>query len=500
MTELVEHLALGFSVAFSMQNVLLCLVGCLVGTLIGVLPGVGPLATIAILLPITYNTEPIGSLIMLAGIYYGAQYGGSTTAILVNMPGEASSVVTTLDGHAMARQGRAGKALGIAAIGSFIAGTFATLVVAAVAIPLSEMALSFAAGDYFALMVLGLTLAIVLAGGSVLKAFCMLLLGVLMAMVGADEITAQARLTWGLPVLYDGFGIAIVAMGLFGIAEILRNLENPEQRPFAGDNVGGLLPNWQDMRQSGGAIGRGSILGTILGVLPGNGAILSSFASYALEKRIAKNPERFGKGAIEGVAGPESANNAAAQTTFIPLLTLGLPPTATMALVGGAMTLHGIVPGPQVIDQHPDLFWGMVTSMWIGNLMLVIINLPLIGIWVQFLKVPYRLLFPLIVLVCCIGIYSVNAAPTDVLQVGIFGVLGYVLHKLRFEPSPLLLGLVLGGLLEDNLRRGLVLSRGDVGVFLSKPLTMVMLAIALIVLVSALLPNVSRRRSVLQDD
>lgn len=500
MTDLFQHLYLGFSVVLSVQNLFLCLVGALVGTLIGVLPGIGPLATIAILMPITYNAEPVGALIMLAGIYYGSQYGGSTTAILVNMPGESSSVVTTLDGHAMARQGRAGKALGIAAIGSFIAGTFGTLVVAAIAVPLSKLALSFTSGNYFAVMVLGLTLAIVLAGGAVLKAFCMLIIGVIMAMVGADQITGEARLTFGIDVLYDGFGIAIIAMGLFGIAEILRNLENPEHRPFAGDIIGGLLPNWHDMRESAGAIARGSLLGSIIGIIPGNGATLSSFASYVLEKRVAKHPEKFGKGAIQGVAGPESANNAAAQTTFIPLLTLGLPSTATMALVGGAMTLHGVVPGPQVIDLHPDLFWGVVTSMWIGNLMLVIINLPLIGIWVKFLKVPYRLLFPMIVLICCIGIYSVNSRPSDVIQVAMFGVIGYVLFKLKFEPAPLLLGLVLGGMLEDNLRRGLILSRGDFGLFLGQPLTLILLLIAAVVLGSALLPSFSKRRELLAEE
>jgi len=495
MNGLVEHLALGFSVAFSLQNLFLCLAGCLVGTLIGVLPGIGPLATIAILLPLTYNAEPVGSLIMLAGIYYGAQYGGSTTAILVNMPGEASSVVTTLDGHAMAREGRAGKALGIAAIGSFIAGTFGTLVIAALAVPLAAMALSFTAGNYFGLMVLGLTLAIVLAGGSLLKAMCMLTLGVVMALVGADPLTAQARLTFGSPVLYDGFDIAIVAMGLFGITEILRNLELREARPAIKSRVGRLLPDWQDMRQSAGPIARGSVLGSLLGVLPGNGVILAPFASYAMEKRIAKDPSRFGHGAIEGVAGPEAANNSGAQSAFIPLLTLGLPATATMALMGGAMTLHGVLPSPQVIDLHPDLFWGMVTSMWIGNLMLVVINLPLIGIWVRLLQVPYRLLFPTIVLICCIGIYSIGSRPSDVIQIGMFGLVGYLLLKLKLEPAPLLLGLVLGGLLEDNLRRGLVLSRGDVLTFVSEPLTLVLLFAAAVIFASAALPVFARRRT-----
>ena len=500
MIELFDHLALGFSAVLSVQNVLLCLLGALVGTLIGVLPGIGPLATIAILMPLTYNAEPVGSLIMLAGIYYGSQYGGSTAAILVNMPGESSSVVTALDGHAMARQGRAGKALGIAAIGSFIAGTFATLVIAAVAIPLSRLALSFTAGNYFALMVLGLALAIVLNGGSVLKSMCMLLVGVAMALVGADPLTGEPRLTLGSDMLYDGFDVAVVAMGLFGIAEILRNLDDPEARPFAGNVVGSLLPDREDLRASAGPIARGSLLGSIIGIIPGNGATLSSFASYVMEKRLSRTPERFGKGAIEGVAGPEAANNAAAQTTFVPLLTLGLPSTAVMALVGGAMTLHGVVPGPQVIDLHPDLFWGVVTSMWIGNLMLVIINLPLIGIWVKFLKVPYHLLFPMIVLICCLGIYSVDAQPYDVIQVALFGIAGYVLHKLRFEPAPLLLGLVLGGILEDNLQRGLILSRGNVWTFLSEPLTLSLLFVAGIVVGSALSPTIGRNRRVLAEE
>ncbi len=500
MTELFQHLYLGFSTILSVQNVLLCFVGCLLGTLIGVLPGIGPLATIAILMPLTYNAEPVGSLIMLAGIYYGSQYGGSTTAILVNMPGETSSLVTTFDGHAMAKQGRAGKALGIAAIGSFVAGTFATFVIAAIAIPLSKLALSFTAGNYFALMVLGLALAIVLAGGSVIKAVCTLIIGVVMALIGADQITAEPRLTFGTEILYDGFNVAIVSMGLFGIAEILRNLETPEMKPFVGKVTGSLLPDRKDIKQSAGSIARGSVLGSIIGIIPGNGATLSSFVSYALEKALSKRPERFGKGAIEGVAGPESANNAAAQTTFIPLLTLGLPSTAVMALVGGAMTLHGVVPGPQVISKHPDLFWGVVTSMWIGNLMLVVINLPLIGIWVKFLKVPYHLLFPMIVLICCLGIYSVNSRPSDVLEVAAFGAFGYLFFKLRFELAPLLLGLVLGAMLEDNLRRGLILSNGNVWTFLSEPLTLVLLLAALLALGAALVPSLSKGREILVDE
>jgi len=494
MEQLFDHLALGFSISFSFQNLLLCLLGCLVGTLIGVLPGIGPLATIAILLPLTYSVDPVGALIMLAGIYYGAQYGGSTAAILVNMPGEASSVVTTLDGHAMAKDGRAGKALGIAAIGSFIAGTFGVLVVAALATPLAAIALSFTAAHFFALMVLGLTLAVVLAGGSLLKAGCMLVIGVTMALVGADPLTAEPRLTFGLQTLYDRFDLGIVAMGLFGIAEILRNLELQHKRPAITPVVGKLLPDRKDFRQSAGAIGRGSVLGAILGILPGNGVILSSFASYALEKRIAKDPSRFGKGAIEGVAGPESANNAGAQTAFVPLLTMGLPATATMALMAGAMTLHGVLPGPQMMDQHPDTFWGVVTSMWLGNAMLVIINLPLIGIWVRLLRVPYRLLFPAIVFVCCVGIFSVGLQPAHVIQVAIFGLAGYLLSKLRLEAAPLLLGLVLGSLLENNLRRGLVLARGDVIAFLSDPLTLSLLALSIVIIVTAILPAVAQRR------
>lgn len=500
MADLFHNLYLGFSVILSLDNVLLCFIGCFVGTLIGVLPGIGPLATIAILMPITYNTEPVGALIMLAGIYYGSQYGGSTTAILVNMPGESSSIVTALDGHAMARQGRAGKALGIAAIGSFVAGTFATLVIAATALPLSDLALSLTAGNYFALMLLGLSLAIILAGGSLFKAIGMLITGVMMALVGADQVTGEPRLTFGSDLLYNGFDIAIVSMGLFGIAEILRNLEARERRPVVSNVIGSLLPNRKDIGEASGSIARGSLLGALIGIIPGNGATLSTFASYALEKRVSRHPERFGKGAIQGVAGPESANNAAAQTTFVPLLTLGLPSTATMALVGGAMTLHGVIPGPQVVAKHPDLFWGVITSMWVGNLMLVIINLPLISIWVKFLKVPYHLLFPMIVLFCCVGIYSVNARPSDVLQVAVFGVVGYLLSKLRFEAAPLLLGLVLGGMLEDNLRRGLILSQGSIGTFIGEPLTLLTLSVTGIALGSALLPAIRKNRAYLGEN
>src|SRR5262245_20942516 len=421
MFDLIGNLGLGFATALSPVNLLLAFVGCLVGTLIGVLPGVGPIATIAMLLPLTFQVEPTGALIMLAGIYYGAQYGGSTTAILVNIPGEATSVVTTLDGHQMARQGRAGVALGTAAIVSFFAGCVATLVIAALALPLTKLGLLFGPADYFALMVLGLAFAVVLARGSLLKAAAMILLGILFSAVGTDLETGEERLTLGLDNLVQGIDFVVLAMGVFGFAEILRNLDNPEGRGVLKGGIGQLLPTKEDFRQSFGAMVRGTTVGAILGILPGNGAVLGPFASYSLEKKLAKDPSRFGRGAIEGVAGPESANNAGAQTAFIPLLTLGIPPNAVMALMVGAMTIHGIIPGPQIMTKQPNLFWGMIASMWIGNLMLLVINLPLIGLWVRFLKVPYRLMFPSIVVLCCIGICSVNNSPFDVIMTACFG-------------------------------------------------------------------------------
>src|SRR5690242_11887528 len=435
MADLVHNLALGFGVAFSPINLMLCLIGALVGTLVGVLPGIGTIATVAMLLPITFGLPPVGALIMLAGIYYGAQYGGSTTSILVNIPGEATSVVTTLDGHQMAKQGRAGVALGIAAIGSFIAGCVSTLVIAALAAPLTRMALLFGPADYFALMVLGLMFAVVLARGSVAKAIAVILVGVLLSTVGTDLESGEERLTFGWSEIADGIDVAVIAMGMFGFAEILRNLESSQTRDVVHAAIGNLLPNRNDMAQSAMPIARGTFLGGLLGLLPGNGAVLGPFASYTLEKKLAKDPSRFGRGAIEGVAGPESANNAGAQTAFIPLLTLGIPPNAVMALMVGAMTIHGIIPGPQIMTKQPQLFWGMIASMWIGNLMLLIINLPLIGLWVTLLRVPYRLLFPSIVVFCCIGIYSVNNSPTDVVIAAIFGLFGYWLNKHDFERS-----------------------------------------------------------------
>jgi putative tricarboxylic transport membrane protein len=492
--ELFTNLALGMSVALSLKNLALCFLGCLIGTLIGVLPGVGPIATIAMLLPITFGIDPVGALIMLAGIYYGAQYGGSTTAILVNIPGEATSVVTVLDGHQMAKQGRAGVALGMAAIGSFTAGCIATLIIAALGAPLTRLALLFGPADYFALMVLGLMFAVVLARGSVPKAIAMILVGILLSTVGTDLETGEERLTFGWSEISDGIEFAVIAMGMFGFAEILRNLEHTAARDVVRTKIGRLLPSAEDFRHSVKPILRGTFVGSFLGLLPGNGAVLGPFASYTLEKKLASDPSRFGKGAIEGVAGPESANNAGAQTAFIPLLTLGIPPNAVMALMVGAMTIHGIVPGPQIITKQPHLFWGMIASMWIGNLVLLIINLPLIGLWVRLLKVPYRLMFPAIVLFCCIGIYSVNNNPIDVYMTAAFGLFGYALIKFGFEPAPMLLGFVLGRLMEEKLRQALVISRGSFMTFLERPLSGGLLLMALILIVVALLPSIRRSR------
>jgi putative tricarboxylic transport membrane protein len=494
MTDLIANLSLGFSVAFTPVNLGLAFIGCLVGTLIGVLPGVGPIATIAMLLPITFGLDPTGALIMLAGIYYGAQYGGSTTAILVNIPGEASSVVTALDGHQMARQGRAGVALGVAAIGSFFAGTVATIVIAALSGPLTSVALVFGAPEYFALVVMGLIFAVVLARGSILKAIAMILAGILLSTVGTDLETGEERMTFGLPFLADGIDFAVLAMGLFGVSEILRNLDATETRDTVRQAIGRLLPNKDDFKQSYKPVLRGTAIGAILGILPGSGAVLGPFASYALEKKIARDPGRFGKGAIEGVAGPESANNAGAQTSFIPLLTLGIPSNAVMALMVGAMTIHGIVPGPQVMTKSPNLFWGMIASMWVGNLMLLIINLPLVGVWVRLLKVPYRLMFPAILLFCCIGIYTISSLPTDVMFIGLFGLVGYLLIRLGFEPAPLLLGFVLGELIEENFRRALIISHGSLATLIESPISQGLLGLAAVTLVLALIPAIRHGR------
>jgi putative tricarboxylic transport membrane protein len=494
MPDLFSNLALGLGVALSLKNIGFCFLGCLIGTRVGVLPGVGPVATSAMLLPITFGIDPIGALIMLAGIYYGAQYGGSTTAILVNIPGEATAVVTALDGHQMAKQGRAGAALGIAAIGSFIAGTIATVIIAALALPLTKLALLFRPPDYFALMVFGLMVAVLLARGSVLKAIAMTLVGVMLSTVGLDLETGEERLTFGWSEIADGIEVAVIGMGLFGFAEILRNLESPEARSIVQQRIGRLLPTSVELRKSTKPILRGTALGSFLGLLPGNGAVLAPFASYTLEKKLADDPSRFGQGAIEGVAGPESANNAGAQTAFIPLLTLGIPPNAVMALMVGAMTIHGIVPGPEILTKQPRLFWGMVASMWIGNLMLLVINLPLIGLWVRLLKVPYRLLFPAIVLFCCIGIYSVNNNPVDVYLTAAFGLLGYVLIKFDFEPAPLLLGYVLGRLLEEKLRQALAISRGSFKTFIDHPVAAGLLVLTLVLVAIVISPSIRKSR------
>ena len=459
----------------------------LLGTLIGVLPGIGPVATIAMLLPSTYALPPVSALIMLAGIYYGAQYGGSTTSILLNMPGETSSAVTCLDGYQMARRGQAGAALAIAALGSFFAGTVGTVMVATVAIPLSEFALKFGPAEYFSLMVLGLIGSSVLARGSLLKAIGMIALGLLLGIVGTDVNSGVQRFAFGVPELSDGLGVASVAMGLFGFAEIITNLESPERREVLKTKVKGLWITRDQFRQAWPAVLRGTGLGSVLGLLPGGGAMLASFASYAVEKKVAKDPSRFGKGAIEGVAGPESANNAGAQSSFIPLLTLGIPENAVMAMMVGAMTIHSIQPGPQVMTSNPGLFWGLIASMWVGNLMLVVLNLPMIGMWIRLLTVPYRLLYPAILLFCSIGVFTISNTNFDVMQTAAFGLVGVLFVKLEFEPAPLLLGFVLGPMMEENLRRALLLSRGDPSVFVTRPISLAMLlvAVALLLLIAA---------------
>ncbi len=494
MEALLSNLALGFSVAMTPEALMYCLIGCLLGTLIGVLPGIGPVATIAMLLPATFTLKPELSLIMLAGIYYGAQYGGSTTAILVNIPGESSSVVTALDGYQMARKGRAGAALGIAALGSFFAGCVATLLLAAAAPPLAQLAFKFGPAEYFSLMTLGLIAAVVLAHGSVIKAVGMILLGLLLGLVGTDVNSGMARFSFSIPELSDGIGFVAVAMGVFGFAEIIKNLEQGEEREIFVNKVGSLMPTMQDLKEAFPAVLRGTGLGSLLGILPGGGAVLASFSAYTLEKKIAKDASQFGKGDIRGVAAPESANNAAAQTSFIPLLTLGIPPNPVMALMVGAMIIQGIQPGPQVMAEKPQLFWGMIVSMWIGNLMLVILNLPLIGMWIKLLTVPYRLLYPAILVFCCIGVYSLSNSPFDVVITAGFGLVGYIFVKLDCEPAPLLLGFILGPMMEENLRRAMLLSRGDAMTFVTRPLSATLLGISLLLLIVIMLPAIRKKR------
>jgi putative tricarboxylic transport membrane protein len=496
--DLIHNLSVGFSVALTLTNIFYCFIGCFVGTLIGVLPGIGAFATIALLLPFTYGLEPTTALIMLAGIYYGAQYGCSTTSILVNIPGEASGVITVLDGYQMARQGRAGEALLVSALGSFFAGTVATILIAAFGPPLANMALRFGPPEYFSLMTLGLVAAIVLARGSVIKAVGMAVLGLLFGLVGTDVNSGAQRFTFGISELFDGIDFVVVAMGVLGISELISNLDEPEENreSFAKNMKGTGI--WRlsrdDFRRAWPASIRGTIVGSILGCLPGGGALVSSFASYAVEKKIAKDPSRFGKGAIEGVAGPESANNAGAQTSFIPMLTLGLPSNVVMALMIGALMIHNIQPGPQVMTKNPNLFWGLIASMWVGNLMLVVLNLPLIGVWIKLLSFKYRLLFPGIIAVCCIGVYTVSNSASLVLLMAFFGILGYIFVKLEFEPAPLLMGFVLGPMMEENLRRAMTISHGDPTIFVTRPISLVLLVASALMLAAMLIPAIAKKR------
>ncbi len=492
--EMLANLGLGLEMAASLNNLLYCLVGVFFGTAIGVLPGLGPVATIAMLLPITIGLPPVSALIMLAGIYYGAQYGGSTTAILVNLPGESSSVVTALDGSLLARLGHAGRALAIAAIGSFVAGTACTLLIAFAAPPLTEVALKFGPAEYFSMMVLGLVASIVLASGSLLHALGMVLLGLLLGMVGTDVNSGLARYSFDSAHLTDGINFVVVAMGVFGLGEIIANLQHETTRTAMVSKISGLMPTRDDFKRMVGPVLRGTGMGSMLGILPGGGAMLSSFASYALEKKISRNSENFGKGAIEGVAAPEAANNAGAQASFIPMLTLGIPSNPVMALMIGAMIIQGIQPGPSVMVEQPALFWGLIVSMWIGNAMLLVLNLPLIGLWVKMISVPYHLLYPAILVFCAIGVYSLSNNEFDVYLMAVFGVVGYVFRKLESEPAPLMLGFILGPMMEEYLRRALLLSRGDPLVFVERPISATMLVMAVLALVVVLSPAIRKKR------
>ncbi|MCC7276509.1 MAG: tripartite tricarboxylate transporter permease [Alphaproteobacteria bacterium] len=495
MTDILANLAIGFGEALSLTNLAFCLIGVLVGTLVGVLPGIGPLATVAMLLPITFALQPVTALIMLSGIYYGAQYGGSTTAILVNLPGEASSVVTCLDGYQMARRGRAGAALAVAALGSFFAGTVATVLIVTVAEPMTELALRFGPAEYFSLMVFGLIGAVVLASGSVVNALAMIVVGLLLGLIGIDVNSGAQRYTFGIPNLSDGISFVTIALGLFGIGDIVLNLERGTDRSILATRLGGLWLTRAEARQAAAPVVRGTLIGSMLGVLPGGGAVLSAFAAYTAEKKLARDPTRFGHGAIEGVAAPEAANNAGAQTSFIPMLTLGIPSNALMALMIGALIMHGIQPGPQVLSSQPTLFWGLIASMWIGNLMLLVINLPLIGIWVALLKVPYRLLYTAILVFSAIGVYSIGNSVIDVFLTAVFGLLGYFFLKVGAEPAPLLLGFVLGPMMEENLRRAMLISGGDPMTFVERPISLGLLLAAAGLLALALLPKLRRARA-----
>lgn len=492
--ELINNLGLGFATVLTPQNLMFSFMGVLLGTLIGVLPGLGPLVAIAVLLPFTFALDPVSSMIMLAGIFYGAQYGGSTTAILINLPGEASSIVTTLDGHEMAKKGQAGKALSTAAIGSFFAGCVATILIGVFAPPLAELAFRFGPAEYFSLMVCGLIVSVVLANGSVLKAIGMMVLGLLLGLIGTDGQTGLQRLTLGHPELADGLSVAAIAMGIFGLAEIMRNLEQGEVRGHTVSKITSLMPSVEDLKRIFAPMVRGTFLGSFLGVLPGGGALLASFSAYALEKKISKTPEAFGKGAIEGVAAPESANNAGAQTSFIPMLTLGIPSNPVMALMISALIIQGIEPGPAVVTDHPELFWGIIASMWIGNLMLLVLNLPLVGLWVKLVSIPYKILFPLVIAFACVGVFSINNTAFAVLSMAAFGLLGYLFKKLECEPAPLILGFILGPMMEGHMQRALLISRGDISTFVREPISAALLAVAAIALIAAMIPSVRKTR------
>jgi len=492
--ELFHNLIFGFSVALTGQNLLYCFVGCLLGTLIGVLPGIGPLATIAMLLPLTYNVPPVAAIIMLAGIYYGAMYGGSTTSILVNLPGETASVITCLDGYQMARQGRAGAALAIAALGSFFAGTVCTIIISVFGPPLANMALEFASPEYFSLMLMGLVTATVLGHGSVLKSLAMVVMGLLLSTVGTDIFSNVDRFSFGISELLDGIPFVIIAVGVFAFGEIVSNLSNPEERVLFTSKMGSLYPTRQDLKQSVGPVMRGTALGAFLGVLPGTTPSIATFASYVLETKVAKDVSRFGKGAIEGVAGPEAANNADAQCKFIPMLTLGIPASGTMAMILGALMIQGIAPGPQVMTRNPDLFWGLIASMWCGNLMLLLLNLPLIGLWVSLLKVPYRFLFPAIIGFAAMGVYSTKSVAIDLYVAALFGILGVTWRMLELSPIPMLLGFVLGPFMEENLRRTLQVSNGNLTVFLTRPISLAFVVVSALMLIMMSLPAVRKKR------
>jgi TctA family transporter len=492
-----EHLALGLATALTPENLLACLAGASLGTLIGVLPGLGPVTTIALLLPFTFSLSPAGAIIMLAGIYYGAQYGGSIAAILVNLPGEASSTVTCLDGYAMARKGRAALALATAALGSFVGGTIGTLLLATVAAPLASFAARVEAADYTALMVCGLVAAIVIAQGSVLKAVVMTLAGFALGMVGTDPASGQVRFTMGIPELVDGIAFMPLAIGLFGLSEIVGQLARPRDPPVTSTQIDHLRREPGEAKRAIVSTLRGTAVGSVLGVLPGGGPVIASFASYALEKRLASGAPPLGSGAIEGIAGPESANNAAAQTSFVPLLTLGFPSGPVGALLLGALIVHGVQPGPAVLTKEPALFWGLVASMWIGNVILLVLNLPLVGWWARLVRIPYRFLYPTTVALSCTGIYALNHSTLDLMLAAVFGIGGYLLKARGFEPAPLLLAFVLTPIIRDNLNRALLFADGDFTTFVTHPLSAALLTIAVAALLMTALPEIRRQRALL---